>query len=124
MKHRRPRKAFVPLSQRLTAWLMMLLAVALVCVLLGNASAELKPYFSGSAAHDQYRDGGGLPWAILTANDVNFRAGPGLHYEVVASWCYGAAVEVLGEKNGWVHALHWTCPEPVWIWGEYLQMVE
>lgn len=64
--------------------------------------------------------GGGLPWATINASNVNFRKGPGLNYDVCCQWSYGVAVEVIGEKNGWYECLHWTCPEHVWIWGEYL----
>ena len=35
-KHKRPRKSAMPIGQRLTAWLMLLLAIALALVLAGQ----------------------------------------------------------------------------------------
>ena len=35
-KHKRPRKSVMPIGQRLTAWMMMLLAIALIMTLIGG----------------------------------------------------------------------------------------
>lgn len=99
------------------------LCVALSLVQLATAVADAwQPAQFMMAPHAEEREalGGGLPWATINASNVNFRKGPGLNYDVCCQWSYGVAVEVIGEKNGWYECLHWTCPEHVWIWGEYL----
>lgn len=101
-----------------------------VIILAGSAKATailaegLKPYFSGSAMHESYREEQTLSWAMLSASQVNVRSGPGLNHKVLFQLSKGCAVEILGEKNGWVNCLHWTCKDPVWIFGEYLTVVE
>lgn len=66
----------------------------------------------------------GLPWATVRGEDVRFRAGPRLEYEVIQKWSTGVAVEILGEENGWYQVLRWTYEKPMWVWGEYLELVE
>lgn len=94
---------------------LVILLIALAALLsLAAARAEVKPYYPDH----------GLPWATVNARDVNFRAGPGKEYRVMQQWSIGAAVEVLGEQDGWVQVLRWTSTEPMWVWGEYLSMVK
>lgn len=103
----------------LAVWLVML---AMVLIGMHRAEAE----YMRSALHDTIRQQypNGLPWATVNAWDVCFRAGPGKEYRVVEHWSLGAAVEVLGEQDGWVQVLRWTSPEPLWVWGEYLDLVQ
>ena len=89
----------------LTAWIL---------IGMSGARAEVKPSYADN----------GLPWATVNAWDVCFREGPGREYRVVQHWSMGAAVEVLGEQDGWVQVLRWTSPEPLWVWHEYLTMVQ
>ena len=112
-------------QRRIAVALLAAMMLAVIGDLAIAAAQALKPYFKGSDMHQPYRDQAeeALPWMMVNAYDVAFREGPGLNYDVVCSWSYGAAVEVLGMKNGWYEVLHWTCPEPVWVWGEYLQEV-
>lgn len=119
MKHqRRTRRPHVLLTL-----LLLILAAAPVCMDIAH-SAGLDTHFLQGSQHDPIRqETGSLPWAMVIAQDVNFRAGPGVNYPVVCQWSYGSAVEILGEHNGWVQALHWTCKDPVWIWGDYLERV-
>lgn len=88
----------------LTAWILLAMS---------GAEAAVTPAYPDN----------GLPWATVNAWDVSFRAGPGLEYPVRQCWSLGAAVEVLGEQDGWVQVLRWTSPEPLWVWGEYLNIV-
>ena len=116
--------------QRMIAGMIMaavftiVLAVGMHSIAEGNEmlSREWQPAQFIMAPHAKEREalGGGLPWATINASGVNFRKGPGLNSDVCCQWSYGVAVEVIGEKNGWYECLHWTCPEHVWIWGEYL----
>lgn len=101
------------------------LVALMVALIVGKCAATLaevwEPLDFIQAPHKAESDAmGGLPWAMINANNVNFRKGPGLNYDVVCQWSYGAAVEVISEENGWCKCFHWTCPDPVWIWGEYL----
>ena len=100
---------------------MMLIAGAKTTAIVAEG---LKPYFSGSPMHESYREERTLQWAMLNASEVNVRSGPGLNHKALFQLSAGCAVEILGEKNGWVNCLHWTCKDPVWIWGEYLTVVE
>lgn len=59
-------------------------------------------------------------WGTINAYDVNLREGPGLWFEIVGSISRGAAVEVMREADGWYEILHWSCAEPVWVYGEYV----
>lgn len=90
----------------------MIGVIALAVSIVGDANAE--PSFPDN----------GLPWATINAWDVCFREGPGTEYPVRQHWSLGAAVEVLGEQDGWVQVLRWTSPIPLWVWGEYIDMVE
>lgn len=87
--------------------------IALAASIVGNAQAEVQPAYQNN----------GLPWATVNAWDVCFREGPGKEYPVRQHWSLGAAVEVLGEQDGWVQVLRWTSPIPLWVWGEYLDFV-
>lgn len=108
------------------------LAVALLALMMlaalwgaGEALAQsLERRFSGSTIHDSYRQEGVLPWAMVTANDVNFRAGPGMECRVICQRSYGTAVEIVDEWQGWYKVLHWTHDEPMWVFGKYLEMVD
>lgn len=108
-----------------------MLAMSLIAMMLMAAAAQLaltgaqalEPYFSGAAMHQSYREEAPLAWMMVNASDVAFRAGPGLNHDLLFAASYGTAVEVIGERNGWYNVLHWTCPEPAWVWGEYLQDV-
>lgn len=110
----------------LAVCLIAMMFAAVIGDLTVTAAKELEPYFKGADMHQKYRDEAEepLPWAMVNAWDVAFREGPGLNYRVLCAWSYGAAVEIIGEKNGWYNVLHWTCPEPMWVWGEYLTVVE
>lgn len=104
----------------------MIGVIALAVSVGGTAAAEeLTPTYTRRMLHDElkarYPDG--LPWATVNAWDVCFREGPGTEYPVRQHWSLGAAVEVLGEQDGWVQVLRWTSQEPLWVWGEYLDMV-
>lgn len=79
----------------------------------GTAQAEPEPSFPDN----------GMPWATINAWDVCFREGPGTEYPVRQHWSLGAAIEVMGEQDGWVQVRRWTSPVPLWVWGEYLDMV-
>ena len=59
-------------------------------------------------------------WARINAYDVNLREGPGLWFTIVGSLDRGVAVEVMREVDGWYEILHWSCKEPVWVYGEYV----
>lgn len=122
-RKRKPRKAFVTRRQRLTAWLILLLATALAVALVWPAQA-LQQHYSGAAMHDWLRQmyPDGLPWGTINARKVNFREGPGKGYDVVAQWGVGTAVEVMGEQDGWYQVLHWAEPYPMWVWHEYVTM--
>lgn len=61
-------------------------------------------------------------WGTITARDVNFREGPGLWYTIVYTASMGTAVEVIREEDGWYEVLHWSSPEPVWVYAEYVTM--
>lgn len=102
------------------------LTIALSVVLIGAARAEVEPHMSDGMWRQELREQypGGLPWATLNGEKVNFRDGPGLEYRVVANWSARIAVEVIREHDGWYQVLHWTNPEPMWVWGEYLAFQE
>lgn len=107
-------------------WLLLIvinILVALCVALLGTAHAgtvepQLTKGLWNQEARDKYPDG--LPWATLNATQVNFREGPGTEYRVVENWSARIAVEVIREHAGWYQVLHWTHPDPMWVWGEYL----
>lgn len=108
-------------------YIAVMIGVIMLAMSVGGTAAaeELTPTYTRRMLHDElkarYPDG--LPWATVNAWDVCFRTGPGKEYKVVEHWSLGAAVEVLGEQDGWVQVLRWTSPEPLWVWGEYLDMV-
>ena len=110
----------VPASQRLLAWLIMIVTLMLVLSVLNGAEAAGIHTPVGEWPESEY----GYQWATVNAMDVNFRAGPGLEFGVVEVWSLGAAVEVVGIENGWAQVLRWTQPEPMWVWAEYLDIVE
>ena len=123
MKSRRkPRKPTIPLSQRLLAWVIMILTVALVWVLLeGNAVADVSPIPPWE--NEQMKHG--YPWATITGSRVNMRTGPGTEYKSVAQWGVGTAVEVVRVEGEWAGCLHWAhLDRTVWIHTDYLDMVE
>lgn len=119
-KHRFPRKSPIPASQRLLAWLIMIVTLMLVLALLNSAEACGIHTPVGTLPESEH----GLPWGTVNAFDVNFREGPGLEYAVVETWSLGAAVEVVSIEDGWAQVLRWTQPEPMWVWAEYLDIVE
>lgn len=119
-KHRFPRKSPIPANQRLLAWLIMIVTLMLVLTLLSSAEACGIHTPVGVWPESEH----GLPWGTVNAMDVNFRSGPGLEHEVIEVWSLGAAVEVIGIENGWAQVLRWTQPEPMWVWAEYLDIVE
>lgn len=122
MRKRKPRKPRIPLSQRLTAWLLMILLVALVWVLLaGNAAEAVEPIAPWENEQLQH----GYPWATITGNQVNMRTGPGTKYKSVAQWGVGTAVEVVRVEGSWAECLHWAhLDSTVWICTDYLEFVE
>ena len=118
------KKAWIAAILIVLAWIVT--NAAMIALMMGTAEAEeLTPTYTRRMMHDElkarYPDG--LPWATVNAWDVCFREGPGTEYPVRQHWSLGAAVEVLGEQDGWVQVLRWTSPEPLWVWGEYLDMV-
>lgn len=119
-RRRFPRKSPIPASQRLLAWLIMITAVMLVLTLLNGVEACGIHTPVGEWPESEY----GYPWGTVNAFNVNFRAGPGLEYEVLETWSVGCAAEVIRIENGWAQVLRWTRPEPMWVWAEYLDIVE
>lgn len=110
-------------------YLILMVSVLLAlgtCFVVDMCQADtLEPHPIRSSFHDELRERfpDGLPWGILVANDVNFREGPGLQYRAICQQSYGTAVEVLDEQDGWLHVIHWTHVEPMWVWGEYLNII-
>lgn len=119
MKRRKSSKAFVPHSQRLLAWLIMIVTLMLVLTLLSSSEACGIHTPVGVWPESEH----GLPWGTVNAMDVNFHSGPGLEYEVLEVWSLGSAVEVISIEDGWAQVLRWTHPEPMWVWAEYLDIV-
>lgn len=119
------KKAWVAAILLVLAWIVT--NAAMIALMMGTCEAEeMTPAYTRWMMHEelkaQYPEG--LPWATVNAWDVSFREGPGKEYPVRQHWSLGAAVEVLGEQDGWVQVLRWTSSDPLWVWGEYLTMVE
>lgn len=70
-------------------------------------------------AHDR-----GLPWGTVHGRNVNFREGPGKEYRVCFQLSTGCAVEVVGEYHGWYQVIRYNVDHPVWVYGEYLEIVD
>lgn len=120
-RHRIPRKQPLPFGQRLCAWLLMILLAAMLLVMIGQGSAEGHAgMVNGQFPEPKY----GLQWATVNAYQVNFRQGPGTEYDVVETWSWGVAVEVLGVQDGWAQVLRYTQPAPMWVRMEYLDFVD
>ena len=103
--------------------LLLMLAAAPVCMDIAHTAGMDARWLQDSRNILIRQETGSLPWATVKDHDVEFHAGPGRDYPVVRIGKYGSAVEILGEKNGWVQAMHWSCRAPVWIWGGYLERV-
>ena len=107
------KKAWIAAILIVVAWIAT--NAAMIALMMDAAQAEaLRPHYPEN----------GLPWATVNASNVNFREGPGKEYRVRQQWSRGCAVEVVGEQDGWVQVLRWTSPDPLWVWHEYLTMVE
>lgn len=120
-RHRLPRKSRMPMTQRLTAWLLMIMLAAMMLVMIGQGRAEEHAgMVNGQFPEPKY----GLQWATVNAWQVNFRQGPGTEYGVVETWSWGVAVEVLGVQDEWAQVLRYTQPVPMWVRTEYLDFVD
>lgn len=120
--HRLPRKSRMPIAQRLTAWLIMILLVALVMVAMGQA-AEAKVglhYAVGEWPETAYK------WANVNAYKVNFRDAPSLYADIVATYSWGTCVEVVSVWDGWAEVLHHNHLHngALYVWAEYLDIVD
>lgn len=102
-------------------WIDALLILAYLAIVVGVILLAMG--VGGTAQAEPSFPDNGLPWATINAWDVCFREGPGTEYPVRQHWSLGAAVEVLGEQDGWVQVRRWTSPVPLWVWGEYLDFV-
>ena len=105
-------------QSRTLAIILLLAMIAAACWGASRAIADAMP--KEEAQETVY----GLPWATVNARNVNFREGPGKEYRVVMQWSWGVGVEVLRQQGGWCQVLHWTYPEPLWVWGEYLDFAK
>ena len=116
------KKTRVPMSQRLLAWLLMIMLAALVWVVLETgAQASVDPIQPWENPEMQH----GYPWATITGSRVNLRTGPGTEYKSVAQWGVGTAVEVVRVEGDWAECLHWAhLGRTVWICTDYLEFVE
>lgn len=121
-RHHIPRKQPLPFAQRLTAWLMLILTIALALVLMGQA-AEARVglhYEVGEWPETEYQ------WANVNASKVNFRAAPSLEADVVARYSRGTCVEVVSVWDGWAEVLHHNHLHTgaLYVWAEYLDIVD
>lgn len=120
---------FTERAQRMIAWSIIAMAFVIVIVTGISDLVEAEEILRQTREsmhfmqepHAKQSEEVGLPWYVVMDHGVKARSGPGLNYEERAQVRYGSSVEVIGEKNGWYQCFHWTCPEPVWIWGEYLE---
>lgn len=62
-------------------------------------------------------------WATVMTNAATHE-GPGLRYAMTGMIRMGHAVEVVNTRDGWCKCLTWTSEDPVWIFGEYLDMAD
>lgn len=116
------RKTRVPMSQRLLAWVLMIMLAAFLWVALEtSAQASVEPIPPWENEQMQH----GYPWATITGSRVNLRTGPGTEYKSVAQWGVGTAVEVVRVEGNWAECLHWAhLGRTVWICTDYLEFVE
>lgn len=120
-RHKMPRKSTVQTMERLMAWLLMLLVVALVMVLAGQAEAMVGVHYDvGEYPETVYK------WANVNACQVNFRAAPSLDADIVATYSWGTCVEVVSIWDGWAEVLHHNHLQSgaLYVWAEYLDIVE
>lgn len=97
---------------------------ALALAVTDACAGTIEPHYSRARLHEELKAKypEGLPWATVNAWKVCFRTGPGKEYAVQEQWGVGVAVEVIRTVDGWAEVLHWTSPEPLWVWREYLTM--
>lgn len=60
-------------------------------------------------------------WATVSMTAAT-HDGPGLRYAMTGTISAGHAVEVVRMQDGWYKCLTYLSAEPVWIFGEYLDM--
>lgn len=121
-RHKLPRKSSVQTLERLLAWLLILLMFSAALVMLcQTAQARVGVHYAvGEYPETTYQ------WANVNAYQVNFRAAPSTDADIVATYSWGVAVEVISVWDGWAEVLHHNHLQSgaLYVWAEYLDFVD
>jgi len=103
-------------------------ACALLVVMFATAAARCVwvhvAYMPHAQAEEQQDEPFRVYWATAAQSAPIFE-GPGLRYPMIGKMLAGEAVEALCVQDGWAQVWHYRhLHKPVWVWGEYLGIVE